>query len=196
MSFVAESLRFVSTGVADLAIQAADFGLDVLGRPDVVDRARVLSAMASRKVALTSSPTPKVKMRVLAVLLAAMFWRILSVLVSPMVGWPSVKKTMVNRAALVVGAIAEGGGHGVVDGGAAGGLQLLHPLLGLGDLLRGGVEKAARVLVHRSGEVDAGEAVLGAEVFQAVLHGLAGLLHLDAAHTARVSSTSTMSRGT
>ena len=35
-------------------------------------------------------------MRVLAVFLAAMFFRILSVSVSPTVGWPSVKNTMLN----------------------------------------------------------------------------------------------------
>ena len=35
-------------------------------------------------------------MRVLAVFLASTFLRILSGFVSPMVGWPSVKKTMVK----------------------------------------------------------------------------------------------------
>ena len=33
----------------------------------------------------------------LAVFLANVFFRILSTLVSPMVGWPSVKKTMLNE---------------------------------------------------------------------------------------------------
>ena len=47
-------------------------------------------------VAFTSSPTPKVKMRVLDVFLAKVFLRIFSMLVSPMVGWPSVKKTMLK----------------------------------------------------------------------------------------------------
>ena len=52
-------------------------------------------------------------------------------------------------------------------------------------LLRSGIEQRAAIFIYRGGEVNHGEAILGAEVFQAVFHRLAGLLHLDAAHAAR-----------
>ena len=48
-------------------------------------------------VAFTSSPTPKVKTRVLALFFALKFLRIFSGDCSPIVGWPSVKKTTVNE---------------------------------------------------------------------------------------------------
>ena len=56
----------------------------------------VFSASISSMVALTSSPTPKVNIRVLGLILAITSRVIFSGLVSPIVGIPSVKKTITN----------------------------------------------------------------------------------------------------
>ena len=54
-------------------------------------------------LAESGRPGAKLKMRVLAVFLATMFLKILSLSVSPMVGWPSVKKTMVKGRSASLG---------------------------------------------------------------------------------------------
>ena len=71
------------------------------------------------------------------------------------------------------------------DRRAAGGFKLFDPLAGVLDSVFVSCFELVAILVDGGGEVDHREAVFGVQVRQAVLHCLAGLLHLDAAHAAR-----------
>ena len=123
-------------------------------------------------------------MRVLAEFRASVFFWISSMLVSPMVGWPSVKKTTVKVRPSSLGAQFQGGGQGVVDGGAAGRFQSVHPFAGLLQLLRLCRLESLGIMVDRGGEVEDGEAVALVQVFETVLERVASLGHLGAAHAA------------
>ena len=52
-------------------------------------------------------------------------------------------------------------------------------------VLVAGFLQLVAIAVDRGGEVEQGEPVVGPEVVQAILEGLAGLVHLGAAHAAR-----------
>ena len=76
----------------------------------------------------------------------------------------------------VVGAHGQGGGQGVVDGGAAGGFERIDPLAGRLRCFRLVAGSRPSVyLLTRGGEVHQAEAIFGIEVFQAILESVAGL---------------------
>ena len=115
--------------MADLAVQARDLGLDVLGRADVgADRPRLLGELVEQGGVDVVADAEGEDARVGACSSRATFFRILSGLVSPMVGWPSVKKTTVKGRPASSVRMLEGRGEGAADGGAAGGLEAVDPL--------------------------------------------------------------------
>ncbi len=137
-------------------------------------------------MALTSSPTPKVKMRVLAVFLAKVFLRIFSTSVSPMVGWPSVKKTTLNDRPSSFVRYSRAVGRASLIAVPPVASRCFDPFARLPQLFSELASSSlSRYLLTEVAKLMRAKRSFGPRFLSRVLEGVAGLLHLDAAHRPR-----------
>ena len=182
--------------MADLAVQAAHLGLDVLLRPHIsADRSRLIGHLVEHGGVDIVAHAEGEDARVARVLAGDVLENLLRVGLAD--GRLAIgEEDNGERPARVAAAHAESGEHGIVDGRAAGRFQLIDPLLRLLDGFLVHVGQAGLVGIDYRGEVHHGEAVLLRQVVENVIQRLLGLLHLDAAHAAGSIQDRTTSRGT
>ena len=133
---------------------------------------------------MTSSPTPKVKMRVFAVLRLAT-WGQNHVGVGLADCGPTIGEEDDDVGpGHVVGAEIERLLHGAVDRGSAGRFEAVDPLRPLFEVLGRRIEEAILVGVDRRRELDHVEAIARFEVLEAILEGRLRLGQSPATHGA------------